>query len=336
MNQFLKLLTQTDGTSGAESQVCDLLESKLDGHFEYKIDRLGNIFVHSGGYFPNDIKLMITAHMDEVALMVTHITKDGYLKFRSVGGIDERILPGKVVRIGNKKILGVIGSLAIHLQGKAERETPTKMQDLCIDIGAADQAQAENYVSVGDLAYFTSSSEDMGECIKAKALDDRVGCAVLLDTLYEMPDANFTAVFTTREEVGCQGAVAAAELVRPKYAIILEATTASDVGETDAADEVCTLGKGPVLSFMDHACIYDKNFLSLAQKIAQDNAIPYQLKRAVAGGNEAGRIQQTACGCHVLAISLPCRYIHGPVCVADERDMEAMKQLLKAIVEHLK
>ena len=336
MNTFLKKLTETNGLSGGEGAVCRLISEKLKGRFEHTTDRIGNPYARSGGFAPSDVGLMITAHMDEVGLMITHITKDGFLKFQSVGGIDERILPGKLVHIGERKIPGVIGSLAIHLQTKSQREKITEMRDLFIDIGARDEAEAKKYVAVGDHAYFASASEDMGDLVRAKALDDRVGCHVLLELLEEMPQANFTAVFTTREEIGCYGAMAAAGAVQPKYAIVLEGTTASDVGETDEADEVCTVGKGPVLSFMDNGAIYDRKFLKLACDVAERKGIPYQLKRAVAGGNEAGRIQKIGTGCHVLAVSLPCRYIHGPVSVASEKDMLAMKQLAAAIIEELK
>lgn len=336
MKPFLKKLTETNGCSGNEDAVRALIEEKLVGRFEHTTDRIGNLYAHSKAFEANDIKLMVTAHMDEVGFMITHITKDGYLKFQSVGGIDERILPGKLVHIGKNKLPGVIGSLAIHLQTKSQQDKITEMRDLCIDIGAADDTQAKEYVSVGDYAYFASPSEDLGDLVKAKALDDRVGCMVLTELLEGMPEGNFTAVFTTREEIGCQGAMAAADAVKPKYAIVLEGTTASDIGETDEADEVCTVGKGPVLSFMDNGAIYDRKFLKLACDIAKRKGIPYQLKRAVAGGNEAGRIQKIGTGCHVLAISVPCRYIHGPVSVASEQDIENMKKLAAAIIEELR
>ena len=336
MREFLKRLLEADGASGSEGAVRVLLEEKLNGRFEYTADRIGNLYAHSGGFFPNDIKLMITAHMDEVALMITHITKEGYLKFQAIGGMDERILPGKAVKVGEKKVSGIIGSLAIHLQTKAQREKISEMRDLFIDIGAKDETQALEHVSVGDIAYFTSPAEEMGDVIKAKALDDRVGCMVLMDLLERLPEENFTAVFTTREEIGCFGAMAAASAVKPKYAIVLEGTTASDIGETDEADEVCAVGKGPVLSFMDNGAIYDRKFLKLACSVAERKGIPYQLKRAVAGGNEAGRIQKIGEGCHVLAISVPCRYIHGPVSVASMKDVEAMKELAAAIIQELR
>ncbi|MBQ6947724.1 MAG: M20/M25/M40 family metallo-hydrolase [Clostridia bacterium] len=336
MNPFLKKLTELDGVSGNEQNVRRALIAELEGKIEYTVDRIGNLYAHSTGYFPNDIKLMLTAHMDEVGFMITHITKDGYLKFQTVGGIDDRILPGKAVLVGTKKICGVIGSLAIHLQSKTQREQITEVKDLCIDIGAKSREQAEKYVSVGDLAVFSAPSDDLGELLRGKALDDRAGCSILVDLLKDLPEANFTAVFTTREEVGCYGAMAATQAVKPKYAIVLEGTTASDVGETDEVDQVCAVGKGPVLSFMDNGAIYDRKLLDLACKVARREGIPYQIKQAVAGGNEAGRIQKIGNGCYVLAISLPCRYIHGPVSVASEKDMEAMKKLAAAIIRELK
>ncbi len=336
MNPFLKKMTELDALSGNEQSVRQEIEQHLNGHFEYTADRIGNLYAHSGGFFPNDIKLMVSAHMDEVGMMVTHITKDGYLKFQEVGGIDDRILPGKAVLLGDKKIRGVIGSLAIHLQTKEQREQITKMADLFIDIGAKDQQQAQQYVKVGDLVSFAYPTEDLGERMCGKALDDRVGCSVLLDLLRELPEENFTAVFTTREEIGCYGAMAAAGAVKPKYAIVLEGTTASDVAKTDETQQVCAVGKGPVLSFMDNGAIYDRKLLQLACDVAAREKIPYQLKQAVAGGNEAGRIQKVGQGCHVLAISLPCRYIHGPSGVADPKDLENMKRLAAAIIRELK
>ena len=127
--------------------------------------------------------------------------------------------------------------------------------------------------------------------------------------------------------------MAAASAVKPKYAIVLEGTTASDIGETDEADEVCAVGKGAVLSFMDNGAIYDRKFLKLACDTAKRLGIPYQLKRAVAGGNEAGRIQKIGTGCHVLAISVPCRYIHSPVEMVEKSDVSAAARLIAAFAE---
>lgn len=336
MNEFIKTMTEINGLSGNESTVRSVLEEKLNGKFQYTVDRIGNLYAHSTAFQPGDVKLMITAHMDEVGLMIKYITDEGYLKFETVGGIDERILPGKAVVVGKNKIKGVIGSLAIHLQTKEEREQITKIRNLYIDIGAKDKAQAEEYVKVGDTVSFVSSSDDVGKLMKAKALDDRVGCVTLLRLLETMPDGNFTAVFTTREEIGCFGAQAAAGIVKPNYAIVLEGTTASDTGETPEADRVCVVGNGPVLSFMDGTAIYDRKFLELAKSVAERENIPYQLKKAVTGGNEAGCIQHSGTGCHVLTISLPCRYIHGPTSMASEEDMKNMLRLAKAIIQQIK
>ena len=333
MNPFLQKLTFVDGVSGHEIAVRRMIERCIEGKFSYAIDRLGNLIVRSGGYKADDRRLMICAHMDEVGLMITQITERGFLRFSAVGGIDERILPGKTVRVGPENVPGVIGKLAIHLHDKAAREKITPIDELYIDIGAADRAQAEKYVRVGDVAAFTTEGFDLGDKICAKALDDRVGCEVLLHLLQNCPEANFTAVFTKGEEVGCFGATAAAQELRPRYAIVLESTTASD---NDPSDPVCKVGEGPVLSFMDRSAIYDRAFLRRAKDAAEKYGVPYQLKQAVAGGNEAGRIQSAADGCYVLAVSLPCRYIHSPYSVAAEGDIEAMKRLVTSIVKEWK
>lgn len=336
MDTFLKQMTELDGLSGNEHAVCAAIEQQLDGRFQYTVDRIGNLYAHTNGYHPDDIKLMITAHMDEVGMIVKAVTDEGYIKFDTVGGLDERILPGQRVTVGNKKITGVIGSLAIHLQTKEQREQITPLADLFVDIGATSREQALEYISIGDCIAFAAESEQLGDLVKAKALDDRVGCITLLKLLEQAANENFTAVFTTREEIGCVGAKAAAGAVKPKYAIVLEGTTASDIGETPDEDTVCKVGSGPVLSFMDRATIYDRKFLELAKTVAERENIPYQIKRAVAGGNEAGCIQRSSVGCRVLVISLPCRYIHGPVSVASEEDMDNMLRLAHAIVKELK
>ena len=333
MTPFLKKLTELDGVSGREEAVRAEVERYLRGNFEYTTDRIGNLYAHSLGYHPNDIKLMVSAHMDEVGLMITHITDKGFLAFRPVGGIDERILPGTAVRVGAQKIPGVIGSLAIHLQDKAQRETVTPLKDLYIDIGAADKMQAEKYVRVGDIAAFCTDGIELGDKLCAKALDDRVGCEVLLHLLQAVPEGNFTAVFSTREEIGCFGAAAAASAVKPRYAIVLEGTTAADTG---GDDPVCEVGKGPVLSFMDNGTIYDRGLFRLACDVARKHGIPVQVKQAVAGGNEAMKIQRAGAGCKLLAISVPCRYIHAPNSVAARADIEAMKRLAAAVIMELK
>ncbi len=335
METAVRYLTSLAGVSGDEKRVCKALMERVLP-LQGEIDALGNLSYDVKGNKPSLHRLMISAHMDEVGFIITHITEEGYLKFASVGGIDARVLPGKSVLVGEKQISGVIGSLAIHLQDEEQRAKAPKMENLYIDIGAPDRQTAERYANKGDYVVFDTPFRRLGgQCIKAKALDDRVGCYILSELMKESQESDFHAVFTTMEEIGCVGAAAAAGAYRPDVAIILEGTTASDSGETPKEQQVCRLGKGPVLSFMDRGTIYDKNFLELAIQTAKEQGIPFQLKEAVAGGNESSAVQQAGFGCSVLAISVPCRYIHSPASVIDLRDVTATKQLVSALLQKL-
>ncbi len=335
MNKQLSYLTSLFGASGSEGDVRQAILNEIREHCDQvNVDALGNIIAFKRGSMEAPFTLMLTAHMDEVGLMVTHIDGDGYLKFDSVGGIDPRILPGKHVVIGRRKQHGVIGVLAPHL-AKDEEKAP-KMEDLYIDIGAINKENAEEYVAVGDMVGFDSDYQEFGEgLVRAKALDDRAGCYVLIELIKkDLPfDAYFA--FTVMEEIGCIGAATAACAVRPQYALVLEGTTAGDIHTDKNKTSVCELGKGPVLSFMDGSAIYDRELHRLAVDAAGEVGLPVQFKEAVSGGNESGTIQRTWSGCKVLAISVPCRYIHSPVSVASLVDIENTLRLTQAILNKL-
>ena len=335
MNKQLSYLTSLFGASGSEGDARQAILNEIKDHCDkIEVDPMGNIIAFKRGSMEPSVTLMLSAHMDEVGLMVTHIDGDGYLKFDSVGGIDPRILPGMHVVIGRKKHHGVIGVLAPHLA--KDNEKAPGIEDLCIDIGAVSKEDAETYVKVGDMIGFESDYQEFGEgLVRAKALDDRAGCYVLIELLKkDLPfDAYFA--FTVMEEVGCLGAATAAFGIRPQYAMVLEGTTAGDIHTDGNKTSVCKVGDGPVLSFMDGGTIYDREFYRLAMEAAKEADIPVQTKQAVSGGNESGTIQRTWGGCKVLALSVPCRYIHTPVSVASLEDIENTLRLTRAILNKL-
>lgn len=336
MESKLRFLSALSGVSGDETSVRKSIEQWL-APLQGTTDTLGNLHYEHEGHHMAPCRLMISAHMDEVGFMITHITDEGYLKFGCVGGIDPRVLPGKPVRVGPMAVAGVIGSLAVHLQSEKQRKTAVNVQDLYIDIGAADRKAAMQYVSVGQYAVFDSPFYRLGGSrIKAKALDNRVGCYILSELLHTPRSMDFHGVFTTMEEIGCVGGAAAAAAYKPDIAIILETTTAGDTADTPSDQRVCELGGGPVISFMDGGTIYDRSLLSLVQKVATARGIKFQIKQAVAGGNEASAIQRAAAGCSVISISVPCRYIHSPACVVDITDITATQQLVAAVIDALK
>ncbi|MFW6378129.1 MAG: M42 family metallopeptidase, partial [Bacillota bacterium] len=284
----------------------------------------------------NGPKVMLAAHMDEVGLMITEITSDGLLKFQPVGGIDKRVLVSKPVLIGEKKMPGVIGAKAIHLQKKSERKKPIDFDNLYIDIGVNKKEEAENHVDLGDVAVFSSKYEELdnGRVI-GKAFDDRVGCSIIAELTeqeYEMP---VYFVFTVQEEVGLRGASIAAYGINPDLALVLEGTTAADVPENKEHRYSTSVGKGPALTLMDRTVIADKNILTGLIEVAEENEIEYQFRRTDFGGNDAGAISLSREGVPSAVISLPCRYIHSPLSLIDLDDYKNMNKLVKLYLERL-
>lgn len=327
MLDILKELTELDGVSGEENGVRDYIISKIEGHCEYKIDPLGNIIAFKKGKNRSNKKLMVDAHMDEIGLIVTSVTKDGFLGFSAVGGIDTAVLMFRRVRIGN--VNGVITGKPIHLISAEERKKLPKPESLYIDIGASSKEEALKLVRIGDRAVICGDYVKMGGKIKAKAIDDRAGCAILISLLTKDSDYDFYATFSVQEEVGLRGAKAAAFTVEPESAIVLEATTAADIAGVETSKRVCVLGNGPAISFMDRATVYDRGYYDAAL----NSGIKCQPKAAVAGGNNSGAVHLSRGGVRTLAISVPCRYIHSPSCVADTADIENAARLAEYMIK---
>jgi putative aminopeptidase FrvX len=321
MVDLLKELTEAAGVSGNENEVRDII-LRLAQPLSDKtyVDRMGNVIAVKKGTGSGK-KLMVAAHMDEVGFIISGIGDNGMLKFRPVGGIDQRVLVSKRVLIGPDRIPGVIGVKAIHLQEPQERNTVIKQRQMYIDIGASSKEEASRLVKLGDYAIFDSSFLIFGQDkVKAKALDDRVGCSIILDLLKDRYDFDLYACFTVQEEVGLRGAGVAAYHIEPDMGLVIEGTTAADIPDVPDHLKTTKLGKGPAISFMDYSSVANKDLFKQMVRTAEENKIPYQLKENVSGGNDAGRIQQSRAGVPTIAISVPCRYIHSPSCVMDLND----------------
>ena len=330
MVELIKELTALDATSGDEKAVRDFIISKISPFCEYKTDALGNLIATKKGKKQPGKKIMLDAHMDEVGLIITHITADGFLRFKTVGGINTSALLFKAVRI-NGKVPGAISGKPIHLtHGDEEKKLP-EPDALYIDIGAASGEEAERLVTVGDRAVMVSDFTVCGKNIISKALDDRVGCAILIKLIETCDEYDFIAVFSTQEEIGLRGAKTAAFSVNPDAAIVLEGTTAADIAGVDEDKSVCNLGGGAAVSFMDRSTVYDRDYYAAALS----SGIPAQPKRAATGGNNAGAIHVTREGIRTVAISVPCRYIHSSSSVANTDDINAAYELAKYMIKYI-
>ncbi len=331
---MLKTLCLLNGTSGDEGRVRDFIISEIKDYCDYKVDALGSVIAFKKGIKTPNNKVSLNAHMDEVGFIITGITDEGYLRFSPVGGIESAVCLDRVVSVGEKNIKGVIGDKAFHLLEKEEKDKSPEFEKLLIDIGAESKEEAEKYVSLGDFAYFESDFCELGNgFIKAKALDDRIGCMLMIELIKSELEYDTYFCFNVQEEVGLRGSKCTSFDVQSDISVILESTTAADLDGVEGDKRVCVLGNGPVVSFMDRRTIYDKALYNLAFETAEKNGIPVQTKTAVAGGNDAGSIQTSGKGSRVLAISLPSRYIHSASSVVKESDIENTRRLIKELLK---
>lgn len=328
---MLKKYTDAFGVSGCEKEIRNIIKADIEGYGENRVDNMGSLIVHKKGIGK---RVMLAAHMDEVGFIVTKIRDDGRVVFRPVGGIDPRILISKRVVFGRNKLIGVIGAKPIHLQNQSERNSPIDIKELFIDIGASSKDEASKHVKLGDFATFESEYVDMGRYIKAKALDDRVGCAVITEVLKEDCKLDLFGAYTVQEEVGLRGAGVAAFSIEPEIAIILEGTTCADIAKEES-DHVTTPGAGPAISIMDRSSSANGRLLRRIVEIAEKNNIPYQYRRGKFGGNDAGRIHRTKTGCITATISVPTRYIHSPISMINKEDFENTIKLVKLLLSSL-
>ncbi len=330
-------LCSLDGVSGREHAVRDYILNVLNSlktPKDISVDAMGNVLVHLYGKEPANKTVLFDAHMDEVGFFITYINKDGSLCFDTVGGIDKSVLFGQKVRMSD--VYGVIGGKAIHQCSSEEKESVPSVENMTIDIGAFNEDEAKSRINIGQEGTFAAELQEMQNgYLVGKALDDRVGCALLLSLAENQPDRDVWLSFSVQEEVGLRGAKIIAEEIKPQIAIAVDSTTAADIAECPGKNCVCRVGEGAVVSFADRATIYDTELYQHIRALAQANGIATQTKNKIAGGNNGASLQRGHFGAKTAAISLPCRYIHSPSCVANMSDIEAMEKLLKILVNEL-
>ena len=333
---LLETLCGLSGISGNEKEVRDFIEEEIRDYCEMKTDPLGNLIAFKKGKKTPSKSLMLAAHMDEVGLIVTGFKGDGTLKVAAVGGVDAAVVLGRSVCVGEKKLPGVVGAKAVHNLSADEKKAAPSFDKLSVDIGAESKEEAQKHVSLGDTVTFQSDFVRMGDgFLKGRAIDDRAGCAILIELIKENLEYDTTFVFTVQEEIGTRGAKTASYTVNPDFAIVLETTTAADIDGVSGDKRVCELGKGAVVSYMDRSTVYDRELYKLAFEVAREQAIPVQTKTLVAGGNDSGSIHVSRGGVRTAAISAPCRYLHSPSCVVRESDLEACKNLARALMKRI-
>lgn len=325
MFELIDTLTQTFGPSGYEKKVAgtiaDLLKGKVD---EIRSDALGNLICVKKG---SGKRIMLAAHMDEIGIIVSYIDDKGFLRFGNIGGIPPLMILGQRVVFEN----GTTG--VIWYEEEIDNMKNAKLDKMYIDIGADSRADAEKLVKVGDLAIFVGETVKQNGRIIAKALDDRIGCAVLVQLALSRPqtDNEIYYVFTAQEEVGLRGAKTAAFGIIPDMALAIDVC---DTGDTPGCKPMAVrLGEGPAIKIKDHSVIAHPKIKDMLINAAKEKNIPYQLEVMLAGGTDAGSIHTTAGGIPSGGVSIPTRYIHDASEMVDMADVENTVKLLAEFVK---
>lgn len=329
MNNLIKKLVEAYGPSGFEDQMRDLIRPEIEKYAdEVSVDALGNLIARIKGD-GSGLKVMVAAHMDEIGLMVTHITEEGFCRFTSIGGVFAHTLLGNRVQFGNGRV-GVIYSDRI-----TDRSKVHGLDKHFIDVGAASRDDCP--VQVGDAAGFQREFVVNDHYLIAKSMDDRIGCVVGIEALKRLTakkaktphDVYF--VFSVQEEVGTRGAEAAANYLDPDVGIALDVTTTGDIPE--ATPMAVSLGQGPAIKVKDAGMIAHHGLVQLMKKRAAEAKIPYQLEVLTGGSTDARSIQIANGGAAAGCISIPCRYVHSQSETVHADDVE---NAVKLLVELLK
>ena len=318
--EYMQRLNAAHGPAGDEAGIrCAIEELAAPYADEITTDTLGNLIVHKKGNGP---KVMFAAHMDSIGFIVTHIEKEGFLRVGRLGGIRPQEIAFTPVRFKN----GVKG--VIVPEEKADFGK-LKLDECYIDIGAASDEEAKKLVQVGDTAVYDTSVFCTGCKVVSPYMDNRISCAILLSALAQLPAAvsnDLYFVFTVQEEVGIRGAKTAAYAIDPDYGIAVDVT---DVDDTPGSGKNGTvqLGKGAAIKVMDSSVICHPDVVRTLSALAEEKNIPAQKDILRAGGTDAGAIHVSRMGVRTGGISVPCRYIHTPVEMADTADFKACVDL---------
>lgn len=323
---FLTDLTQAFGPSGAEDNVRELIARRINPYTDrLYTDPLGNLIAVKG----HGGKVLISAHMDEVALMVTGLSEDGTYRFDCVGGMVPNALPSKRVYFPEKNVYGVIGAVPVHM--RKGKKSEISFADLYIDTCGIS-------LDAGDLAIFATETRYFdrdGGLLMGKAIDDRLGCYLMCRLIEDESVQNGTFIFTVQEETGLLGASAAIYDQPFSFGIALDVTTPNDLPEIEGPQTVCSLHRGPVISYADGRTIYDRDTMKEIFSLLHQFGIPCQTKALRTGGNESYCFQNSKEGMIAISLSVPCRYIHGPIGVLSLEDVSYSEEALYHIIRFL-
>lgn len=325
MKSLIKKLVETTGPSGYESGIRKLVQAEVEPLAdELHVDAMGNLIAIKGKANAQAPKVMLAAHLDEIGVIATHIDENGFVRFSTIGGVRRQTSTGGRVRFLNG-VVGVIG----HEDPYAWTKLPT-IEQMFIDVGARSRADCP--VRVGDVAGFERNYEEFGDRLVAKSMDDRIGVAVLIETLRQLKKTpnQVYFVFSVQEEVGVRGATAAAYGIDPDLGLAVDVTATGDTPKGLKME--VSLGKGPAIKVRDHGMLADPRVIAWMVNAAEKAGLPYQMEILELGGTDARAIQLTRAGVPAGCLSIPCRYVHAPSEMVDFQDVKNAVQLLLALL----
>ncbi|MHC1771454.1 MAG: M42 family metallopeptidase [Flexilinea sp.] len=325
MKNLLNNLTQTFGPSGYENEIRGLIQNEIESCVdEMYVDALGNLIARKGKLKDGGKRIMISAHMDELGVMVSHIDENGFVYIAFIGGINPLTCFGSRVKFIN----GTEG--VVYAETKKMHIVPDVTQ-LFVDVGATSKADCP--LKTGDIGVFVRPFLDLGNRVVSKALDDRIGCLVVIEALKiikESPNELYF-VFSVQEEVGIRGAVTSAYAIDPDMGIAVDVTIAADIPYGEKANPV--LGKGPCVKVRDGNLIANPNVINAMTEAAEQAGIPYQMEVLRFAGTDAGAIQFARSGVPAGCLSIACRYVHSPSEMVDWNDTQNSIRLLTELLE---
>lgn len=324
MKELIKLLVETHGPAGSEEAIRETITKLVEPYVdEIQVDALGNLIAikRAGGK-----KLMLASHMDEIGIMVTHIDKEGFLRFYSVGGLSPFSLIGNRCYFAN-------GTVGVFASERLDAPKDLAINKMYIDVGATNREEALRLVNIGDTAAIKREFCDLGQRLVSKAMDNRIACAILIEALkqVENPVYDVYAVFTAQEEVGLRGARVAAYGINPDLGIALDVTATGDTPKCHPME--VSLGKGPTVKVRDSSVLCTPAVRRHMEEVAKANDIPYQLEVLERGGTDAGAIQMTRSGVPAGVMSIPCRYIHTASEMVDYNDVLQSVRFMVKLME---
>lgn len=336
---LLSAICKAPGAPGFEKEIRQLVLKELkDGALadDVRVDLMGNVIALKKGK-SSEKKAMTAAHMDEIGFIVTHIDDHGFVRFNPLGGFDPKTLSSqRVIVHGKKDVIGVMGAKPIHIMSPEERNKAPKLEHYFIDLGLSGK-KAKSLINVGDPITRERELIEMGDCVNAKSLDNRVSVFVLLEVLRKLkksrrkPAYDHYAVFTVQEEVGLRGANVSALEIQPDFGFGLDTTIAFDTPGAAAHEKVTSLGDGAAIKIMDASTICDYRMVEFLKSTAKSKKIKWQPEILKAGGTDTAGLQRMSPGGSIAgAISIPTRHIHQVIEMSHKKDIEDCIDLLAA------